>query len=97
MIMETALISVKPGEEAAFLEALERGKQVLARANGFRAIHVHQGIERPSTFLLAIGWETLEHHTIEFREGPLFPEWRSHIGPFFAEAPVVEHWQLFDN
>lgn len=94
MIMETAFISVKPGEETAFLSALEHGKQVLARAAGFRILHVHQGIERPSTFLLAIGWDTLEHHTVDFREGPLFPEWRSHIGPFFAEPPIVEHWEL---
>ena len=97
MIMETALITVRDGDEDAFLAALEQGKQVLARATGFRTIHVHRGIERPSTFLLAIGWDTLEHHTIDFREGPLFPEWRSHIGPFFAEPPTVEHWQLFDN
>ena len=94
MIMETALITVNPGEEQAFIEALERGKQVLTRATGFNVIHVHRGIERPSTFLLAIGWETLENHTVDFRQGPLFPEWRSHIGPFFAEAPVVEHWQF---
>ena len=97
MIMETAAITVTAGQEDAFLAALEQGKQVLARAAGFREIHVHRGIERPSTFLLAIAWDTLEHHTVDFREGPLFPEWRSYIGPFFAEPPVVEHWQLFDN
>jgi hypothetical protein len=42
--------------------------------------------------MLSLEWETLEHHTVGFRGGPLFPEWRSHIGPFFAEAPQVEHW-----
>ena len=97
MIMETAIITVTAGREEEFLAALERGKQVLAQAKGFNTIHVHRGIERPSTFLLAIGWDTLEDHTVGFREGPLFPEWRSHIGPFFAEPPAVEHWQLFDN
>ena len=94
MIMETAFITITEGQEDAFLEALELGKGVLARAEGFQVIHVHRGIERPHTFMLAIGWETLEHHTVGFREGPLFPEWRSHIGPFFAEAPHVEHWHL---
>lgn len=97
MIMETAMITVTEGREDEFLAALERGKQVLARAKGFNMIHVHRGIERPATFLLAIGWDTLEDHTVGFREGPLFPEWRSHIGPFFAEPPAVEHWRLFDN
>lgn len=94
MIMETALITVHAGQEDAFLAALEQGKAVLAQAKGFKVIHVHRGIERPSTFLLAIGWETLENHTVDFRQGPLFAEWRSHIGPFFVDAPTVEHWQL---
>lgn len=94
MIMEVAYITVLEGQEEAFLDALEQAKQVLARAHGFHVLHVHRGIERPSTFLLAIGWERLEDHTVGFREGPLFPEWRSHISPFFAEAPHVEHWTL---
>ena len=94
MIMETAYMTVKEGQEDAFLAALEQAKLVVARAKGFNVLHVHRGIERPSTFLLAIGWDTLEDHTVGFREGPLFPEWRSHIGPFFAEAPHVEHWTL---
>lgn len=94
MIMETAFMTVIEGQEDAFLVALEQAKQVLARAEGFRVVHVHRGVERPSTFLVAIGWDTLEHHTVGFRQGPLFAEWRSHIGPYFAEAPQVEHWDL---
>jgi heme-degrading monooxygenase HmoA len=96
MIMETAFITVQPGQQDAFLGALEAAKLVLARADGFRVIHVHRGIERPTTFMLAIGWDTLEHHTEAFRGGPLFPEWRGLIGPFFAEAPQVEHWDLLE-
>ena len=94
MIMETATISVQPGREAEFLAALEQAKQVLAQARGFREIHVHVGIERPSHVLLAIGWETLEDHTEGFRGGELFTAWRGIIGPFFADPPQVEHWTL---
>jgi heme-degrading monooxygenase HmoA len=92
MIVEMAAMSITPGQEEQFLGALEQAKGVLARAHGWQSIKVHRGVERPSTFLLAIGWETLEDHTVGFRGGDLFPEWRSLIGPFFAEPPVVEHW-----
>ena len=92
MIVETATITVTPGQEEEFLSALERAKEVLARAAGWRAIQVHRGIERPSVFLLAIEWETLEDHTVGFRGGELFTQWRSIIGPSFAEPPAVEHW-----
>lgn len=93
IVLETAFIHVKPGQEDAFLVALDEAKKVLAQAKGWKSITVKQGIERSSTFLLAIEWETLENHTVDFREGPLFQEWRSIIGPFFASAPDVEHWQ----
>jgi heme-degrading monooxygenase HmoA len=94
MILETATISVLPGQEEQFLAALERAKEVLAQATGWREIRVQRGIERPSVFLLAITWESLEDHTVGFREGELFGQWRSIIGPYFAEPPVVEHWDL---
>jgi heme-degrading monooxygenase HmoA len=92
MIMEAATIEVVPGRELEFLAALEQAKLVLAQATGFRGIQVHRGIERPSAFLLAITWETLEDHTVGFRGGELFAQWRAIIGPFFAEPPDVEHW-----
>lgn len=97
MIIETAHITVHEGKQDEFLAALEQGKRVLARAKGFNMIHVHRGVERPATFLLAIGWDRLEDHTVEFRQGPLFAEWRGHIGPFFAESPSVEHWSLLPD
>jgi len=96
LIMETAQLRIADGREEAFEQALETAKAVLAQAPGFRAIHVHRGIERPDTFLLAIGWDTLEDHTVGFRESPLFAQWRGIISEFFAEPPQVEHWQLLD-
>lgn len=93
MIVEMATMSVVPGREEEFLAALEQAKAVLARAAGWRSVSVHRGIERPSTFLLAIGWDTLEDHTERFRGGDLFVQWRALIGPFFAEPPQVEHWE----
>jgi len=94
MIMETATIEVVPGREDEFVAALEGAKAVLAQAQGWQGIQVHRGIERPSTFLLAIAWDTLEDHTEGFRGGELFEQWRAIIGPFFAEPPQVEHWTL---
>ena len=94
MILESATISVQPGREQEFLAALEEAKKVLARAPGWRDIRVHRGIERPSVFLLAITWDTLEDHTEGFRGGDLFGQWRAIIGPYFAEPPQVEHWDF---
>lgn len=92
MITEAAFMSIIPGQEEQFRAAVEQAKSVVSQSPGFVSIDVHQGIERPSTFLVCIVWRTLEDHTEGFRGGPLFPQWRALIGPFFAEPPTVEHW-----
>lgn len=95
MILEVADIRVHPGREAEFEEAILRGlEQVISKAAGAKSWKVEKGIECPNRFLLMIEWETLEHHTVGFRQSPAFQEWRGIVGPFFAEPPVVEHFQL---
>jgi heme-degrading monooxygenase HmoA len=95
MILEFADIRIQPGQNAAFDEAIQRGVEtVIAKSPGFRGYKVNRGIESPERYLLMIYWETLDNHMKDFREGPLFPQWRAIVGPFFAAPPVVEHFDL---
>ena len=95
MILELADIRVQPGQEAAFDEAIQRAlKTVMTRAHGMRGYKVNKCIETPQRFILQVFWDTVEDHTVAFREGPLFAEWRAIIGPFFAQPPHVEHFTL---
>ena len=95
MILELADFRIAPGQQAAFEEAVQRGIQtVVQRARGFRGAKVNRSIESPERYILQIFWETLEDHTVHFRGGALFTEWRAIVGPFFAAPPVVEHFDL---
>lgn len=95
MILEIAEIRIPPGQQAAFDEAITRAlRTVMSQARGVRGWKVNKGIESPERYVLQIFWDTLEDHTVHFREGPLFPQWRAIIGPFFASPPVVEHFEL---
>jgi heme-degrading monooxygenase HmoA len=95
MILELADIRIHPGQNAAFEEAIQRGlATVIAQAQGFQGFKVNKGIESPERYLLQIFWSTLEDHTVGFRQSPAFNEWRAIVGPFFAGAPVVEHFDL---
>ncbi len=96
MILELADIRIQPGRQAAFEEAIQHGiATVIHRARGFHSAKVNRGIESPERYILQILWNTLEDHTVGFRESPLFAEWRAIVGPFFAAPPVVEHFELF--
>ncbi len=95
MILELADIRIAPGQNAAFEEAIQRGiTTVISRAQGFHGAKVNRGIESRERYILQIFWATLEDHTVAFRGGPLFSEWRAIVGPFFAAPPVVEHFEL---
>jgi heme-degrading monooxygenase HmoA len=95
VILEIADIRIQPGQNAAFEEAITRAiNTVASRARGFQRAEVHRGIESSERYVLQIVWETLEDHTVHFRQGPLFVEWRAIIGGFFAVPPQVEHFAL---
>jgi heme-degrading monooxygenase HmoA len=95
MILELADIRIAPGQQAAFEEAILRGiATVVSRAQGFRGWKVNHGVENPERYVLQIFWDTLEDHTVTFRGGPLFSQWRAIVGPFFLNPPQVEHFEL---
>jgi heme-degrading monooxygenase HmoA len=95
MILELADIRIRPGENAAFEEAIQRGLQtVLSQAKGFQGYKVNKGIENSERYLLQVFWDTLEDHTVGFRESEAFTQWRAIVGPYFAAPPVVEHFDL---
>ncbi|WP_372527358.1 antibiotic biosynthesis monooxygenase family protein [Piscinibacter sp.] len=95
MILEIADIRIQPGRQAEFDEAIQRGiATVITQARGFRGFKVNKGLESPERYVLMIFWETLENHTVDFRGGPLFAQWRAIVGPYFAAPPVVEHFTL---
>lgn len=95
MILEIADIRINPGQQAAFEDAIQHALATVAsRAKGFQGAEVNRGIESPERYVLQIFWETLEDHTVGFRQSPLFAEWRGIIGPFFAAPPAVEHFEL---
>lgn len=95
MILELVDIRIHPGQNTAFEEAIQRGLQTAIQgAKGFQGYKINRGIENSERYVLQIFWDTLEDHTVGFRESPAFAQWRAIVGPFFATAPVVEHFDL---
>jgi heme-degrading monooxygenase HmoA len=95
MILEVADVRIHAGRQAEFDAAIQRGLEtVVSKSKGFRGYKVNKGIESPERYLLMIFWDTLENHTIDFRQSPAFTEWRAIVGGFFAVPPQVEHFEL---
>lgn len=91
VIYEIAEIEAKRGEEAALEAAVAKAAPLFQRAKGCHSLRLERVIERPSIYRLVVGWETVEHHMVDFRESEDFQEWRRLAGPHFAAPPRVEH------
>ncbi len=95
MILELADVRIQPGKQLEFDAAVQHGlTQIISKSKGFHGYKINKSIESPERYVLTIFWETLENHTIDFRESPAFLEWRSIVGPYFAAPPMVEHFTL---
>ncbi|HWE65982.1 MAG TPA: antibiotic biosynthesis monooxygenase [Acidimicrobiales bacterium] len=92
-VTEHAILPVIPGQEAEFIETMDRAKAIIAASPGFISLRVQRGLEQPSTFLLLVEWESLEAHTEGFRGSEAYQEWRALLHHFYDPFPVVEHFE----
>ncbi len=90
MVLEIALIDVRPGAEDDFTAAYREARRLLEEASA-RSVRMTRGIETPSRFVLLVEWDSVAAHE-EFRASERFGQWRGLIGPHFAGPPAVEHF-----
>jgi heme-degrading monooxygenase HmoA len=91
MVLEIADIAVLPGTDEEFADAVREGIRYVSDTPGFRSARLTKGIETPGRFVLLIEWDSVEAHTVGFRESENFGRWRECIGPFLSGDPRVEH------
>jgi heme-degrading monooxygenase HmoA len=92
MILECALLPVRPGDEAEFEAAFGQARPLIAAQPGFISVRLERCIERPSAFLLLVEWESLEAHTEGFRKSPEYAQWRELLHHFYDSPALVEHY-----
>ena len=93
MILEAAVLNVKPGETAAFEAAMGEARACIEASDGFRGIEVRPCVEDPNRYLLLVHWETLTDHTEGFRGSDRYVEWKAMLHHFYDPFPMVEHYE----
>lgn len=93
MILESAHLDVKPGQEDAFEVAFGEAKSLIASMPGFVSLELQRCIETPTRYLLLVQWRTLEDHTVCFRTSPEYQQWKALLHHFYDPFPTVEHYE----
>ncbi len=92
MILEVAILNVKPGRAAAFEAAMAVAQPLIAASDGFEGLEVRPCIEDSNRYLLLVRWARLEDHTEGFRGSDRYREWKAALHDFYEPFPAVEHY-----
>lgn len=92
MILEVAILNISSGMESAFEEAFAQASPLIASMKGYIKHELQQCIETPDRYLLLVHWQTLEDHTIGFRNSPEYQQWKQLLHHFYDPFPIVEHF-----
>jgi heme-degrading monooxygenase HmoA len=92
MVLEVAILNVRPGQSRAFEDAFREAQQLIASMPGYERHELRRCLETPDRYLLLVWWDSLESHTEGFRKSPEYGRWRELLHHFYDPFPEVEHY-----
>jgi heme-degrading monooxygenase HmoA len=92
MILEVASLDVKAGQEREFEAAFGEAQAIISSMPGYISHQLQHCLENKSRYLLLVNWQTLEDHTVGFRESQQYQQWRDLLHHFYDPFPTVEHY-----
>ena len=92
MILEVAVLDVRPGETEAFEAAFRQAQSIIASMPGYRSHQLQRCVENADRYLLLVEWDTLEAHTVGFRQSEEYQRWKALLYHFYDPFPTVEHY-----
>jgi len=92
MILEHAILNIKPGQSKEFEAAMAKARPLIEATPGFHKMEVRACVETKDRYLLPVWWSTVEAHTVGFRQSDRYGEWREALHHFYHPFPVVQHY-----
>lgn len=92
MILEVANLQIKPGQEVCFEAAFAQAQSIIASMTGYISHELQRCIENDHQYMLLVRWNTLEDHTVGFRQSTQYQAWRALLHHFYDPFPTVLHY-----
>ena len=94
MILEVAILDVKPSQEAAFERDFNVASIYISSVAGYVSHELQRCLEKQNRYILLVRWETLEAHTEGFRNSAQYLEWKKLLHHYYDPFPSVEHYEI---
>ena len=92
MILEVAILNVKVEMSDDFERAFQKASSIIVSMPGYISHDLQKCIEKKDQYLLLVNWETLEDHTVGFRQSVEYETWKKLLHHFYESFPIVEHY-----
>lgn len=93
MILEAAVLHVRPGQSADFEAAFAKAQSIISSMPGYIEHELHRCVEVRDKYLLLVRWRSIEDHEPGFRKSVRYQEWKQLLHHFYEPFPVVEHFE----
>ena len=93
MILEVAILDVRPGQTADVERDFAEAQTIIASMRGYQRHALQRCLENRDRYLLLVWWDTLEDHTEGFRGSPEYERWKALLHHYYDPFPTVEHYE----
>ncbi len=93
MILEHALLQVRPGQSAEFEAALAKARPLIAASPGFRRLELRPSCQNANIYLLLVHWDDISSHQDGFRKSERYGQWRKLLHGFYDPMPEVTYFE----
>ncbi len=94
MILEVAVLNIISGKQLDFENSFAQAQRIISSMKGYISHELQKCIENDHQYILLVKWETLEDHTIGFRNSDDYQEWKALLHHFYDPFPTVEHYTM---
>jgi heme-degrading monooxygenase HmoA len=92
MVLEVVMLTVKSSMEEEYEQTFKQAAPLISAIKGYCSHQLQRCLEVPGKYVLLVEWETLEDHTVGFKQSPNFQEWRQLLHHFYESPPTIEHF-----
>lgn len=92
-VLEMAVLNVRSGQEGEFEQAFAKAQTIISSMPGYISHNLQKSVENTNRYVLHVSWQTLEDHTIGFRQSEEYEQWKDLLHHFYQPFPLVEHYR----
>lgn len=93
MILEIAVLNVKPGRTQDFEKDFQIAAQYISSIEGYLKHSLQKCIEVDNQYLLLVEWTSVEAHEVGFRQSPQYQQWKALLHHYYDPFPQVLHYE----